>query len=57
MELESVLKSIADEDWQGAPDPTRRGPVDCFFVQSALTRIRFAPAMVEGARSIGAASS
>src|SRR6266850_94814 len=41
------------EDWQGAPDPTRRGTGGLVFVQSAADPNPIAPAMVEGARSIG----
>src|SRR5260370_29882773 len=40
------------EDWQGAPDPTRRGTGGLVFVQSAPDPNPIAPAMVEGARSI-----
>jgi choline dehydrogenase len=41
------------EDWQGAPDPGRRGTGGLVFVQSAPDPNPIAPAMVEGARSIG----
>src|SRR5580704_11003237 len=41
------------EDWQGAPDPTRRGTGGLVFVQSAPDPNPIAPAMVEGARAIG----
>jgi choline dehydrogenase len=41
------------EDWQGAPDPKRRGSGGLVFVQSAPDPNPIAPAMVEGARSIG----
>src|SRR6202795_994412 len=41
------------EDWQGAPDPTRRGTGGLVFVQSAPDPNPIAPAMVEAARSIG----
>ena len=41
------------EDWQGAPDPTRRGTGGLVFVQSAPDPNPIAPAMLEGARSIG----
>jgi choline dehydrogenase len=41
------------EDWQGAPDPTRRGTGGLVFVQPAPDPNPIAPAMVEGARSIG----
>jgi|HubBroStandDraft_6_1064221.scaffolds.fasta_scaffold00169_32 choline dehydrogenase len=51
---ESVLKIYRRiEDWQGAPDPTRRGTGGLMFVQSAADPNPIAPAMVEGARSIG----
>src|SRR5246500_1837102 len=51
---ESVLNIYRQiEDWQGAPDPTRRGTGGLFFVQSAPAPNPIAPAMVEGARSIG----
>src|SRR5882724_6164362 len=50
----SVLKIYRRiEDWQGAPDPTRRGTGGLVFVQSAPDPNPIAPAMVEGARSIG----
>src|SRR5258706_1071042 len=41
------------EDWQGAPDPRRRGTGGLVFVQSAPDPNPIAPAMLEGARSIG----
>jgi len=51
---ESVLKIYRRmEDWQGAPDPKRRGTGGLVFVQSAADPNPIAPAMVEGARSIG----
>jgi choline dehydrogenase len=51
---ESVLKIYRRmEDWQGAPDPTRRGTGGLIFVQSAPNPNPIAPAMVEAARSIG----
>jgi choline dehydrogenase-like flavoprotein len=51
---ESVLEIYCRiEDWQGAPDPTRRGTGGLVFVQSAPDPNPIAPAMVEGARSIG----
>jgi choline dehydrogenase len=51
---ESVLEIYRRmEDWQGAPDPTRRGTGGPVFVQSAPDPNPIAPAMVEGARSIG----
>src|SRR6266851_10120938 len=37
------------EDWQGAPDPTRRGTGGLAFVQSAPDPNPIAPAMVEAA--------
>jgi choline dehydrogenase len=51
---ESVLNIYRRiEDWQGAPDPTRRGTGGLVFVQPAPDPNPIAPAMVEGARSIG----
>lgn len=51
---ESVLKVYRRiEDWQGAPDPTRRGAGGLVFVQSPADPNPIAPAMVEGAGSIG----
>ncbi len=51
---ESVLNIYRrTEDWQGAPDPTRRGTGGLVFVQSAPDPNPIAPAMVEGAHSIG----
>src|ERR1700727_1039875 len=51
---ESVLRIYRwMEDWQGAPDPTRRGTGGFVFVQSADDPNPIAPAMVDGARSIG----
>jgi choline dehydrogenase len=41
------------EDWQGAPDPGRRGTGGLVFVQSAPDPNPIAPAMVEAARSVG----
>src|SRR5262245_49336102 len=41
------------EDWQGAADPERRGTGGLAFVQSAPDPNPIAPAMVEGARSVG----
>ena len=41
------------EDWHGAPDPQRRGTGGPAFVQSAPDPKPIAPAVVEGARSIG----
>jgi choline dehydrogenase len=52
-DYESVLKIYRRiEDWQGAPDPTRRGTGGLIFVQSAPNPNPIAPAMVEAARSI-----
>src|ERR1700704_5271410 len=51
---ESVLNIYRRmEDWQGAPDPTRRGTGGLVFVQSAPDPNPIAPAMVDAARSIG----
>src|SRR5580700_10834390 len=51
---ESVLNIYRRiEDWKGAPDPTRRGTGGLVFVQSAPDPNPIAPAMVEGARSVG----
>jgi choline dehydrogenase len=51
---ESVLEIYCRiEDWQGTPDPTRRGTGGLVFVQSAPDPNPIAPATVEGARSIG----
>src|ERR1700693_5639751 len=51
---ESVLNIYRRmEDWQGAPDATRRGTGGLVFVQSAPDPNPIAPAMVEAARSIG----
>lgn len=51
---ESVLNVYRRiEDWHGAPDPERRGTGGIVFVQSAPDPNPIAPAMVEGARSIG----
>jgi choline dehydrogenase len=51
---ESVLNIYRRiEDWQGAPDHTRRGTGGLVFVQSAPDPSPIAPAMVEGARSFG----
>jgi choline dehydrogenase len=51
---ESILKIYHRiEDWQGTPDPTRRGTGGLVFVQSAPDPNPIAPAMVEGASSIG----
>jgi choline dehydrogenase len=51
---ESVLNIYRRiEDWQGAPDPRRRGTGGLVSVQSAPDPNPIAPAMVEAARSIG----
>ena len=51
---ESVLNIYRRiEDWQGAPDPRRRGAGGLVFVQSAPDPNPIAPAMVEAARAIG----
>jgi choline dehydrogenase len=53
-DYESVLDIYRRiEDWQGAPDPRRRGTGGLIFVQSAPDPNPIAPAMVEAARSIG----
>src|SRR4029077_18194265 len=41
------------EDWHGAPDPRYRGTGGPIFVQPAPEPNPIAPAMVEGARSVG----
>src|SRR6478609_1943565 len=51
---ESVLNIYRRiEDWHGAPDPKYRGTGGPVFVQPAPDPNPIAPAMVEGARSIG----
>jgi choline dehydrogenase len=51
---EAVLKIYRRiEDWHGAPDPEHRGTGGPVFVQPAPDPNPIAPAMVEGARSIG----
>jgi choline dehydrogenase len=51
---EAVLKIYRRiEDWHGAPDPEHRGRGGPIFVQPAPHPNPIAPAMVEGARSIG----
>src|ERR1700737_425338 len=51
---EAVLKIYRRiEDWHGAPDPKSRGTGGPVFVQPAPAPNPIAPAMVEGARSIG----
>jgi choline dehydrogenase len=50
---ESVLEIYRRiEDWQGAPDPVRRGTGGFVFVQSAPDPNPIAPAMVDAARSV-----
>ena len=44
------------EDWHGAPDPKYRGTGGPVFVQPAPAPNPIAPAMVEGARSVGIAT-
>jgi choline dehydrogenase len=41
------------EDWQGAPDPERRGGGGPVWVQTAQNPCPLAPAMLEGAASVG----
>jgi choline dehydrogenase len=51
---ESVLKIYRRiEDWHGAPDPKYRGTGGPVFVQPAPDPNPIAPAMLEGARSVG----
>jgi choline dehydrogenase len=51
---ESVLEIYRHiEDWHGAPDPKYRGTGRPVFVEPAPNPNPIAPAMVEGARSIG----
>jgi len=51
---ESVLRIYRHiEDWHGAPDPQYRGIGGPVFVQPAQDPNPIAPAMVEGARSVG----
>jgi choline dehydrogenase len=51
---ESVLNIYRRiEDWNGAPDPKYRGTGGPVFVQPAADPNPIAPAMVEGARSVG----
>ena len=51
---ESVLNLYRRiEDWHGAPDPKYRGTGGPVFVQPAPDPNPIAPAMVEGARSVG----
>src|SRR6202022_4381215 len=54
---ESVLNIYRRiEDWHGAPDPAYRGTGGPVFVQPAPKPNPVAPAMVEGARSVGIAT-
>lgn len=41
------------EDWQGAPDPDRRGTGGLLFIDSGIGSGPFVPAMFEGSRSVG----
>ena len=51
---ESVLNTyLRIEDWHGAPDPKYRGTGGPIFVEPAPNPNPIAPAMLEGARSIG----
>lgn len=51
---DSVLKIYRRiEDWQGAPDPARRGKGGLVYVQPAPNPNPIAPAMLEAARSVG----
>jgi choline dehydrogenase-like flavoprotein len=51
---ESVLNIYRRiEDWQGAPDPARRGIGGLVFVQSAPNPSPIAPAMLDAARLLG----
>jgi choline dehydrogenase len=51
---ENVLRRYRRiEDWQGAPDPERRGTGGPVWVQTAQDPSPLAPAMVAGAASIG----
>jgi len=51
---ESVLHIYRQiEDWHGAPDPKYRGTGGLVFVQPAPDPNPIAPAMVDGARSVG----
>jgi choline dehydrogenase len=51
---ESVLKMYLHfEDWHGVPDPNYRGTGGLVFIQPAPDPNPIAPAMVEGARSVG----
>ena len=51
---ESVLNTyLRIEDWHGAPDPRYRGTGGPVFVEPAPNPNPIAPAMLEGARSVG----
>jgi choline dehydrogenase len=51
---QSVLKIYRRiEDWDGAPDPARRGKGGIVYVQPAPNPNPIAPAMVEAAKSVG----
>jgi choline dehydrogenase len=51
---DSVLKIYRRiEDWQGAPDPARRGKGGLVYVQPAPDPNPIAPAMLEAAKSVG----
>jgi choline dehydrogenase len=51
---ESALKTyLRIEDWHGVPDPNYRGTGGPVFLQPAPDPNPIAPAMVEGARSVG----
>ena len=41
------------EDWQGAPDPDRRGTGGLLYIDSGIGNGPFVPAMFEGTRSVG----
>src|SRR5262249_54909988 len=47
----SIYRRI--EDWQGMPDPLRRGTGGLVFVQSAPDPSPIAPAMVDAAHTVG----
>ncbi len=51
---DSVLKIYRQiEDWQGAPDPDRRGTGGLLYIDSGIGSGPFVPAMFEGTRSVG----
>jgi choline dehydrogenase len=51
---ENVLRLYRKaEDWQGAPDPERRGKGGPVWIQTAQNPCALAPAMLEGAASAG----